>query len=361
MVKKTSKIKNSKTSEDLNNKTIHSKESKFPIVGLGASAGGLEALEQFFENMPENSGMAFVVIQHLDPNHKGMMDQILQRITKMEVMTATDHLKIKPNCVYVIPANKSMSIFNRVLHLFEPLEIRGLRLPIDFFFSSLADDIMGQSIGIILSGMGSDGSKGMKAIKEKSGILLVQEPSSAKFDSMPRHAIQAITVDIVAPADELPAKLINLTKRTFQNSMPPESEKNSTSLEKIFILLRTQTGNDFSQYKNNTLYRRIERRMGIHQISKMESYVRYLQKNPSEIDILFKELLIGVTNFFRDTAVWEHLKETVLPNMFEKLPYGHILRVWIPACSTGEEAYSLAMIFKEAIEKTKSKKNLTVC
>lgn len=183
-------------------------KSTFPIVGIGASAGGLEALEQFFENMPENNGMAFVVIQHLDPDHVGIMPELLQRITPMKVLQATDDLKVKPNSVYVIPPNKSMSLLNDALHLFDPVETRGLRLPIDIFFRSLADDRNEKSIGIILSGMGSDGSQGLKAIKEKGGIVLVQEPESAKFDGMPRSAIGAVIADIVAAANELPNKLI---------------------------------------------------------------------------------------------------------------------------------------------------------
>ena len=344
----------------INEKTAHSKPDQFPIVGIGASAGGLEALEQFFTNMPANCGMAFVVIQHLDPNYKGILPELLQRITKMQVFTATDRLKVKLNCVYVIPPNKSMSILNGALYLFEPIETRGLRLSVDFFFRSLADDRQDQSVGIILSGMGSDGSLGLKAIKERSGMVLVQDPGTAKFDSMPRNAIESVVPDMVAPANELPAKLLELIKLTPRVNIENEMEKDSSSLEKIIILLRTQAGNDFSQYKKNTLYRRIERRMGIHQINKIASYVRYLQENPAELDILFKELLIGVTNFFRDTAVWEQLKENIIPALFDKMPHGHILRAWIPGCSTGEEAYSLAMVFKEVLEKTIPNKSLSL-
>jgi two-component system CheB/CheR fusion protein len=338
----------------------HSKTDQFPIVGIGASAGGLEALEQFFSNMPANCGMAFVVIQHLDPTYKGILCELLQRITDMHVFTVTDRLKVKPNCVYVIPANTSMSILNGALHLFDPVEKRGLRLPVDFFLRSLADDRQDKSIGIILSGMGSDGSIGLKAIKEKSGMALVQDPASAKFDSMPRNAIEAVIVDIVAPANELPEKLMAITKMTTRVTNQMGIEKDSSALEKIIILLRSQTGHDFSLYKKNTVYRRIERRMGIHQISKIASYVRYLQENPTEIDILFRELLIGVTNFFRDTAVWETMKENAIPSLLSKFPNGHILRAWIPGCSTGEEAYSLAIIFKEAMEKANLNKNLSL-
>lgn len=335
------------------------KTEQFPIVGIGASAGGLEALEQFFTNMPANCGIGFVVIQHLDPNHKGIMTELLQRVTEMHVYTVTDGLKVKPNCVYVIPSNTSMSILNGALYLFEPIETRGLRLPVDFFLRSLAEDKQEKSIGIILSGMGSDGSQGLKAIKENSGMVLVQDPGSAKFDSMPRSAIEAVVVDIVASANELPAKLMALNMQTPRANVQLELEKDSSSLEKIIILLRSQTGNDFSNYKKTTLYRRIERRMGIHQIDKIASYVRYLRENPLELDILFKELLIGVTNFFRDIEVWEHLKNKVIPSLFETLPQGYLLRAWIPGCSTGEEAYSLAIVFKEAMEQTIPYKNLS--
>jgi two-component system CheB/CheR fusion protein len=340
--------------------TSDSTTDQFPIVGIGASAGGLEALEQFFTNMPSDSGMAFVVIQHLDPNHKGIMRELLQRITQMQVFTVTDRLKIRQNCVYVIPPNSSMSILNGTLHLFEPIESRGLRLPVDFFFRSLADDRQEHSIGIILSGMGSDGSIGLRAIKEKAGMVLVQDPASAKFDSMPRNAIDAVLADVVAPVNELPEKLIAITRHAPVTTFKQDLEKDISALEKIIILLRTQTGNDFSQYKKNTLYRRIERRMGIHQIGKISSYVRYLQENPAETEILFKELLIGVTNFFRDNDVWEHMKDHIIPSQLAKLPSGYILRAWIPGCSTGEEAYSLAIVFKEAIEKANLNKNFSL-
>jgi two-component system, chemotaxis family, CheB/CheR fusion protein len=333
----------------------------FPIVGIGASAGGLEALEQFFSNVPIECGMAFVIIQHLDPNHVGIMPELLQRSTPMKVVQVTDHLKVQPNHVYVIPPNKNMSILNGYLHLFEPVELRGLRLPIDYFFRSLADDQQEKSVGVILSGMGSDGSLGLKSIKEKHGIVVVQDPSTAKFDGMPISALNAVVVDIMAEANELPAKLIAFLKISPATAMKSEvDEKSISNLEKIVILLRTQKGHDFSLYKKNTLFRRIERRMNVHQIAKIANYVRFLQENPNELEILFKELLIGVTNFFRDAEVWEKLKEKVLPDLFNKLSNGHVLRAWITGCSTGEEAYSLAITFKEACEKLKHDKNFTL-
>ncbi len=341
-------------------KTGLSGEVQFPIVGIGASAGGLEALKQFLVKMPADSGMAFVVVQHLDPDHKGMMCELLQHNTLMKVYTVTDRLKVRPNCVYIIPPNRSMSILHGALFLFEPTETRGLRLPIDSFFRSLADDQLDKSIGIILSGMGSDGRLGVKAIKEKNGLVLVQDPANAKFDSMPRAAIDAVTADAIALDTDLPQKLLEITGQSFIQNVGTEQEKNDSSLEKIMILIRSHTGNDFSLYKKNTVYRRIERRMGIHLIAKISHYVRYLQENPVEIELLFKELMIGVTSFFRDTSVWDQLTEQILPKLIGKLPDNYIIRVWIPGCSTGEEAYSLAIIFKEAIEKLSQGKNISM-
>jgi len=218
----------------------------FPIVGIGASAGGLEALEQFLSNVPNNSGLAYVVIQHLDPTQKGMLPELLQRVTKMKVFQVKDRMAVKPDCVYVIPPNSSMSILRGVLHLFKPIESRGLRLPIDFFLRSLADDQKEQSVGIVLSGMGSDGSIGLGAIKEKNGIVLVQDPASAKYDSMPRNAIDSVVVDIVAPANLLPLKLLEFLKYTPVVKSDIEIDiKDKSSLEKIIILLRTNTGTIF--------------------------------------------------------------------------------------------------------------------
>ena len=326
--------------------------SQFPIVCIGASAGGLEAFEQFLSNVPKDSGMAYIVIQHLDPTQKGMLPELLQRISSMEVLQVEDRMTVKPNRVYVIPSNKTMSILNGILYLFEPLESRGLRLPIDYFLFSLADDQHENAIGVILSGMGSDGSTGIRAIKEKNGLVLVQDPTEAKYDSMPRNAIDAVLTDIVAPASELPLKLLDFLKYTPELISEMEIElKDQSALDKIIILLRTQTGNDFSLYKKNTVYRRIERRMGVHKIDKIAAYVTFLQTNPKEVDILFKELLIGVTNFFRDAAVWEKLEEVVMPQLIINQQEGALLRAWVPGCSTGEEAYSLAIVFKEAIEK----------
>jgi chemotaxis methyl-accepting protein methylase len=334
-----------------------SASASFPIVGIGSSAGGLEALEQFLGNVPEKSGMAFVIVQHLDPTHKGMMPELLQRTTGMKVVQVKDRTKVEPDCVYVIPPNKDMSILHGVLHLLAPAAPRGLRLPIDFFLRSLAQDRQEQSIGVILSGMGSDGTLGLRAIKESAGVVLVQEPASARFDGMPRSAVDAGLADITAPAEELPGKILSFLKRVPLIPQPEAGmeDKAQNVLEKVIILLRAHTGHDFSLYKKTTLYRRIERRMGIHQIGKMSSYLRYLQENSQELDLLFKELLIGVTNFFRDPSAWEELRDRILPDLLANRSPGQALRAWVPGCSTGEEAYSLAIIFKEAAEQIRPK------
>jgi two-component system CheB/CheR fusion protein len=334
----------------------------FPIVGLGASAGGLEALEQFLSHVPQGSGMAFVIIQHLDPTHKGVMPELLQRATSMEVFQVRDRMKVKPNTVYVIPPNSDMSILHGVLHLFEPTAPRGLRLPIDFFLRSLAEDQQEQSIGVILSGMGSDGTMGFRAIKEKAGVTLAQDPASAKFDSMPRSVISAGLADLVAPVEELPLKIIDFLRhdRVITKAEGPLEEKDQSALEKVLILLRSKTGHDFSMYKKNTVNRRIERRMGIHQIDRISAYVRFLQENSQEVELLFKELLIGVTSFFRDPAAWEQLRTEAIPAILAARPAGGALRAWSVGCSTGEEAYSLAMVFKEALEQVKPTANFTL-
>ena len=334
----------------------------FPMVGIGASAGGLEALEQFLKHVPERSGMAFVIVQHLDPTHKGILDELLQRATGMKVFQVKDCTPVRPDCVYVIPPNKDMSILHGVLHLLAPVAPWGLRLPIDFFLRSLAQDRREHSIGVILSGMGSDGTLGLGAIKEKAGLVLVQEPATAKFDAMPRSAIDAGLADIVAPVEELPGKIIAYLQHA-PRIVPSEAaleDKTQNALEKAIILLRAQTGQDFSLYKRNTLHRRIERRMGIHQINTIAAYIRYLQESPQELDLLFKELLIGVTNFFRDPAAWEQLRTEAIPALLASRSTGRTLRAWVPGCSTGEEAHTLAIVFQEAVEQAKPRENFTL-
>ncbi len=330
-----------------------------PVIGIGASAGGLEALEQFFSPIPAACGVAFVVIQHLDPTQQGILPELLQRATPLKVAQAGERMEVKPNGVYVIPPNKDLSILHGKLYLLDPVAPRGLRLPIDSFFRALADDQRERAIGVILSGMGSDGTLGLRAIKENAGLAVAQSLDSAKFDAMPRSAIDAGLADIVAPPEKLWKRIaayLNHSPRGLQAAPEAVLElKSQSGLDQIIILLRERGGNDFSLYKKNTIYRRIERRMGLHQIAAIAQYVRYLRENPQELDLLFKELLIGVTSFFRDPAVWDYLKTEVIPALLAEYPTGKALRAWIPACSTGEEAYSLAIAFKEALAQSQPK------
>lgn len=327
----------------------------FPIVAIGASAGGLEALEQFLGHVPANSGMAFVVIQHLDPKRKGMMPELLQRATSMPVMQARNRTKVKPGCVYVIPPNRDLSILHGTLFLLEQVASHGLHLPIDFFFCALAEDRQEDAICVILSGMGSDGALGLRTVKERGGLVAVQDPVSAKFDSMPRSALDTGLVDIVAAAEDIPLRLIDYLCHIpagLRGAAMAETETAAqrSAFDKICILLRARTGNDFSFYKKSTVYRRVERRMALHQIDRIGHYALYLRENPQEVDLLFKELLIGVTSFFRDPSVWDALQAKALPQLLAAYPEGSTLRAWVAGCSTGEEAYTLAMAFREVQE-----------
>ena len=321
-----------------------------PIVGIGCSAGGLDALEKFFSHTLANSGIAYVVVQHLAPKSASALPELLQRFTSMTVSEASDGAAVKPDCIYTIPPNKDISLLHGKLRLLDPTEKHGLRLPIDFFLQTLAQDRKEKSIGVILSGMGADGTLGLRAIKEHCGLTLVQEPGSASADAMPRSAIEAGLADIVAIPEELPAQIVAYLKHpaTTHDKMPDEGAIQG-DLEKIIVLLRNQGGADFSLYKTNTIMRRVERRIALHHHADMRDYVRYLRENPHEGQLLLKELLIGVTNFFRDPEVWEHLRTEAIPALLAARPEGTTLRAWVSACSTGEEAYSLAMIFKEAL------------
>lgn len=334
----------------------------FPIIGIGCSAGGLEALEKFLRNVPAGSGMAFVVVQHLDPLHVSALPGLLQRFTSMPVVEAEDGMTVAADRVYVIPPNKDLSLLHGRLLLLEPFAPRGLRLPIDFFLRSLAEERQERAIGIILSGMGSDGVFGLRAIKEKGGLTLAQEPAGAQAESMPRSAIEAGVADIVAPAEVLPQRIVQYLGHPAR-MLPAEPDLQAevlSALDQVIILLRERSGNDFSLYKTNTLYRRIERRMAVHQLATMKDYVRFLRGNLQENDLLFKELLIGVTSFFRDAEVWETLRSESIPALLAASPGGKALRAWVAACSTGEEAYSLAIVFKEAVEKLQPEARFTL-
>jgi len=342
------------TTMKLKNKRVDSPSHSaiFPIVGIGTSAGGLEALELFLGQIDKDCGMAFVVVQHLSPTHSGNLPELLQRRSALPVRQVTAKVKVEPGQVYVIPPNKDMTISNRTLCLHPTDTEHGQHLPIDTFFRSLAADCTEQSIGVILSGMGSDGTLGLVAIKEQGGLTLAQEPASAKFDSMPNSAMNAGAVDIVAPAEQLPERIIDFLGCAAPRLAAEQSlrDHEQSSFINITSLLKATTRHDFSLYKPTSVYRRIERRMAIHKIKAIADYARFLQQNPQEVDLLFKELLIGVTSFFRDATVWDELKNEALPTILAANPAGSTLRAWSCACSTGEEAYSLAMVFREALD-----------
>jgi two-component system CheB/CheR fusion protein len=330
----------------------------FPIVGIGASAGGLAAFEAFFSSMPADAdpGMAFVLVQHLAPDHKSILSELVRRYTRMQVSEVEDGMAVKPNCAYIIPPNRDMAFLNGTLQLLEPAAARGRRLPIDFFFRSLAQDQRERAICIVLSGTGSDGTLGVRAVKGEGGMVMAQNPESTEYDGMPRSAIATGLVDFVLPPAEMPAQLIAYAAHAFVKTPRPISFPAPTAegaLKKIFILLRAQTGHDFSQYKQNTIIRRVERRMAVHQIERLDGYVRYLQQNPVEVKALFRDLLIGVTNFFRDPEAFAVLQEQVVPHLFDGKPAGGVIRVWAPGCSTGEEAYSIAILLQERLEALK--------
>jgi two-component system CheB/CheR fusion protein len=326
----------------------------FPIVGMGASAGGLEAFESFFKAMPGDSGMAFVLISHLDPTHISILPELIQKKTRMPVHLITDGMQVQPNRVYVIPPNKDMAVLHGALHLMDLPHPRGFNLPIDSFFKSLAQDQGVNAVGIILSGTGSDGSLGLKQIKGELGMVMVQDEDSAKYAGMPRSAIATGLVDYVLPADKMPEALIKYTRHAIikpQGKITVDEENFQKVLQKIYILLRTHTNHDFSLYKKNTIIRRVERRMHVHQIDNIQDYLTYLTKTEREIHVLFKDLLIGVTSFFRDPEAFAVLNEKFLPGLLADKPEGAMVRIWVAGCSTGEEAYSMAILLQECMEK----------
>jgi len=333
--------------------------NKLPVVAIGASAGGLDALKKFFTAMSPDPGMAFVLVQHLDPTHESTLADLMSRYTPLKVVQAKDGMKVESDYLYIIPPNKDMGLMNRTIQLMEPVEPHGMRLPINFFLKNLAEDQKERSIAIIFSGFGSDGTIGIKSIKAAGGMVMAQDPATADSNSMPASAIQTGLVDFILPPEEMPEKLMNYVEsahKTIKKIITPK-EETERALQKIFMLIRNRTSHDFSYYKENTVYRRISRRMNIHQIENIQTYLRYLQENPHEIDILFKELLINVTSFFRDKKSFDSFKNSLKELIKQKLDVDN-LRVWVPGCSSGEEVYSIAIIIHELLEE--SGKNIDV-
>jgi two-component system, chemotaxis family, CheB/CheR fusion protein len=336
---------------------------RFPIVGMGASAGGLEAFETFFKAMPSDSGMAFVLVAHLDPTHISLLPELVQKHTQMKVFQVEDGVMVEPNAVYVIPPNKNLNLFNGRLQLMDLPHPRGANLPIDSFLRSLAQDQGSNAICIILSGTGTDGTLGLKAIKGELGMVMVQDEETARYDGMPRSAIATSLVDYILPPNKMPDELIRYVQhagnRGTNDRLIIGGGAASGALQKVYALLRTRTHHDFSLYKENTICRRIERRMHVHQLDDISTYVRYLQESDREVDILFKELLIGVTSFFRDPPAFGKLKEILLKQLADK-PNEYNFRVWVPGCSTGEEAYSVALLLQECMEELKAYFNIQI-
>lgn len=320
----------------------------FPVVALGAAAGGLDPIVAFLSHVPPDSGIAFVVILQLDPGRQPMLPELLARVTDMAVHEIAEGMELRPGRVYVLGPDADARVADGRLLLAKPAQLRGQRRPIDVFFSALAAERGELAVGVVLSGMGIDGTRGLQAIKRHNGLTLAQLPESARFDHMPHSAIGAEVVDLIEAPEAMPEKIIaHLCSALPGRAGSAPGDKNW--LRQIVRLLNEHTGNSFIDYKLNTVLRRIERRMGLHQLASMEQYAAHLRANPAEIDLLFKELLIGVTSFFRDQKVWEYLQEVVLPRMLDAYPEGRAFKAWVPACSTGEEAYSLAMVFAEVV------------
>jgi two-component system, chemotaxis family, CheB/CheR fusion protein len=325
----------------------------FPVVGIAASAGGLEAFTELISHLPTDTGMAFVLIQHLSPDHESLLSEILGRMTAMPVRQVQDQMSVEPNTVYVIPPNAQMTLVDGLLRLAPRQKSDGKFLPADLFFESLAADRGNKAIAIVLSGMDGDGAQGVKAVKLAGGVTFAQTDTTAQFDSMPNTAIATGNVDFVLPPQSIAAELSNLSRSPFLvqsepwpiiQTLPPEP---GDPLSRIFALLRTTTGVDFTEYKLMSLERRIQRRMMLCKLETLEAYTQYLPAHPDEIATLGEEILIHVTSFFRDPEVFEQLKTQVLPTISQNKASDVPIRIWVAGCSTGEEVYSIAICLLE--------------
>ena len=324
--------------------------SSFPIVGIGTSAGGLEVLKEFFTAMPADSGMAFVVIQHLDPSHVSHMAELLAKFTDMRVVQAEDQMALEANSVYTIPPNKFLGLAEGTLRLTEPVKRDGVRMPIDFFFRSLAEDQREKAICVLLSGSGSDGTLGIREIRGAGGMIMAQDPETAQFDSMSRSAIATGLVDYVLPVAEMPGALIKYVQQSYVRAgNKAETEERTNGLNAIVSLLAEKAQSDFGPYKKTTLLRRIERRMGLNHMDDVSDYLAFLRQDPDEVARLAKDMLINVSSFFRDAEAFVELREKVLAPLIAEKNNNNPLRVWVPGCATGEEAYSIAMLLLEEL------------
>ena len=322
---------------------------KCPIVGIGMSAGGLEVASAFLRAMPPESGMAFVIVQHLDPTRESLLTELLSRETKMPLVQVQEGMRVEPNHVYVIVPAKTLLIEDGVFRLVDPAERRGMRHPIDKFFTSLAADRKEKAIAIVLTGAGSNGTAGLLDIKQAGGLCIAQEPQTARFNSMPRHAIDSDIVDYVLAPEDMPAALLRYVQHSYVSDAKPEKEESASagSVDEIITLLHSRGIHDFRQYKRATLTRRIHRRMGLSQLESLNDYLKLLETDRDELKALGKDLMINVTAFFRDSDAWSALEKEAITPLIEKAAVGDPIRVWVPACSTGAEAYSLAILLIE--------------
>lgn len=332
-------------------KNVPNNESAKLIVGLGASAGGLEALQQFFGNMPNGSGMSFVVVQHLSPDYKSLLAEILSKHTTMKVIQAENAMEVLPNVVYLIPPKNKMVLRDGRLYLTEIVQ-GSINHPIDIFFASLAEEMKERSIAVVFSGTGSDGTKGIKSIKEQGGLVIVQDPVSAKFDGMPKNAINTGLADFILNPQEIAEEILNYNNypTIIQPSESDAIFSDEEQLARIYMILKKVFGIDYTHYKRNTIIRRIERRMLVTHYDRLDDFVNLLESNEEEARLLGREILIGVTNFFRDPAFFEKLKETAILKLLEQSAEMDTIRVWVAGCSTGEEAYSIAILLHEVME-----------
>jgi two-component system CheB/CheR fusion protein len=329
-------------------KNIHKEErDPPPVVAIGASAGGLEALEALFEGTPSNLPIAFVIVTHLNPTHHSMLPELLQRRTAMRVLTVEDGMAINAGYVYVRPAEHNIIVKNGLLKLVEPGTINNT-LPIDHFFQTLSEGAGRKIIAVVLSGTGMDGTQGVRAVSSAGGLIIAQDPTTARYDAMPASAIDTGLVDYTLPPGAMGETILKYISNKL-NKLPSDEKNIMKELQPIFNLLYANIGHDFSLYKYNTICRRIEKHMSIHQIDNIATYTAYLQHNPQEIQSLFKDLLIGVTSFFRNPEAYESLRRALLNKLNDKSK-GEDIRVWVPACATGEEAYSIAILLQECME-----------
>src|SRR3954469_1930623 len=330
-----------------------------PVVAIGASAGGLDAFRELFRHMPADTGFGFVLIQHLSPRHETLIPELLAPLTPMPVRTVEEETVVHPNHIYVMPPHGTLTIDDCVLYLSQPARpARGRRSPIDRFFRSLAEDQEDEAVAIILSGTGTDGVLGLKAVKERGGLTLVQAPETARYDSMPRSALLTRAVDLtailpgavdrIAAVERMPARLIEHQRRLREGGSPEQLREEIVGhLGKICAILRRETGHDFRRYKQSTLVRRVRRRMSESRAASIYAYVESLSNDHQEVEQLFRDLLISVTHFFRDPEAFALLADKVIPRLFQGKDEDGFVRVWVAGCATGEEAYSLAMLLRE--------------